>query len=100
VKALNRETKSKGIRSIQMRLESSLRDAACSTDGDAQNSSGKVAGASALVVFTVSEPDKLPEQLMSRVANSSFRQMAIGVCFRPDPQHGYANFWVVAAFYS
>jgi hypothetical protein len=25
--------------------------------------------------------------------------MNVGVCFRPDPQHGAANFWVAVAFY-
>jgi hypothetical protein len=96
--AFNRERKSRGLGVIAARSEESLHEAACSTDGEAQNLSGKITGASALVVFTSSEPDKLPEQLMSRAANPGFHRMAIGVCFRPDPQHGYANFWVVAAF--
>jgi len=99
--AFNRERKSRGLGVITARPEESLHDAACSTDGEAQNLSGKITGgATALVVFTASEPDKLPEQLLSRTTNSGFHRMAIGVCFRPDPQHGYANFWVVAAFYS
>jgi len=98
--AFNRARKSRGLGVIMARSEESLHNAACSTDGVAQNLSGKVTGAGALVVFTSSEPDKLPEQLMSRAANPGFHRMAIGVCFRPDPQHGYANFWVVAAFYS
>ncbi len=98
--AFNDARKSRGIGIIEARSDAYLRDAACSTDGAAQSLSNKITGANALVVFTSSEPDKLPEQLMSRVTNPSFHRMTIGVCFRPDQQHGYANFWVVAAFYS
>ncbi len=100
VEAVNRETRSRGIRFIQTETQAFLRNAACSTDGQARSISGNIAGASAVVVFTSSEPAKLPEQLMNRVTNPGFHRMAIGVCFRPDKQYGYANFWVVAAFYS
>jgi hypothetical protein len=36
--------------------------------------------------------------LNPRVTNADFHIMRFGACFRPDQEHGYANFWVVAAF--
>jgi hypothetical protein len=29
---------------------------------------------------------------------ADFQRMNFGVCFRPDQEHGYANFWIVATF--
>jgi hypothetical protein len=60
--------------------------------------SDKVFGASAVVVFTASDPHHLPPEMNPRVTNPDFHHMNYGVCFRPDQEHGYANFWVVAAF--
>jgi hypothetical protein len=47
-------------------------------------------------VFPSSDPHSLPEQILGRAAD--FHRMNFGVCFRPDQEHGYANFWVVATF--
>ena len=71
---------------------------ACATDGNAAKLSGNVADARTVVVFTLSEPHLLPDQVFSRAANPDFHRMNVGVCFRPDQEHGYANFWVVATF--
>jgi hypothetical protein len=75
-----------------------LRELACTTDGDAVKLSDKLSGVSAIVVFTSSDPHHLPQGMNLRVANPDFHLMKYGVCFRPDQEHGYANFWVVAAF--
>jgi hypothetical protein len=50
------------------------------------------------VTLTLSEPEKLPGSLMKYLENVQWHRMGVGVCFRPDPTYGYANFWVVAAF--
>jgi hypothetical protein len=75
-----------------------LRELACTTDGDAVKLSDKLSGVSAIVVFTSSDPHHLPQGMNLRVANPDFHLMKYGVCFRPDQEHGYANFWVVVAF--
>ncbi len=95
----NLDRKAKGIRELDARPDALLRELACATDGVAAKLSGKIAGASAVVVFTSSEPHRLPEEMLRRAANPDFHHMHFGVCFRPDQEHGYANFWVVAAFY-
>jgi len=38
--------------------------------------------------------------MLERVRDPNFQRMNVGVCFRPDQEHGYANFWVVATFYT
>jgi hypothetical protein len=48
-------------------------------------------------VFTSSEP-RLPDQVQKAVTAAGYYHMKFGVCFRPDKEHGSANFWVVAAF--
>jgi len=83
-------------RKAEVRPDTLLHELACTTDGDATKLAGHVSGARSVVVFTSSDPHNLPEQMLSRAAD--FHRMNFGVCFRPDQTHGYANFWVVAAF--
>jgi uncharacterized protein YkwD len=51
------------------------------------------------VVFTSSEPDKFPAEMQKAIDDPGLHRMSLGVCFHPDKQHGFANFWVIAAFY-
>lgn len=90
--------KGKGIRPLDARSNAQLRELACTTNGNAYQLADKVFGAKAMVVFTSSDPHHLPEQMVSRAANADFHRMDYGVCFRPDQEHGYANFWIVATF--
>jgi hypothetical protein len=94
---LNQARKAKGIREIDARPDPFLHDLACSTDGSAQKLSDKVNG-KYLVVFTSSEPHRLPDKMLKAASTPDYHRMNFGVCFRPDKEHGYANFWVVAAF--
>jgi hypothetical protein len=79
-----------------IRPDALLHELACATDGDAAKLAGRVTEARSVVVFTSSDPHSLPKQILSRVAD--FQRMNFGVCFRPDQEHGYANFWIVATF--
>ena len=83
-------------RRAEIRPDALLHELACSTDGDAAKLAGRVAEARSVVVFTSSDPHSPPEQILSRAVD--FHRMNFGVCFRPDQEHGYANFWVVATF--
>ncbi|HZU29686.1 MAG TPA: CAP domain-containing protein [Candidatus Angelobacter sp.] len=98
VETFNDARKTHGMRRINIQSDSLLHDLACSTQGDANVIAAEVPNAHSVVVFTASEPHQLPEQLLGRVANPDFRRMEFGVCYRPDQEHGYANFWVTAAF--
>jgi hypothetical protein len=96
--AFNLARKARGIRPVYAREDAALHELACSTDGNAGKLANNLTGVSAVVAFTSSDPHHLPAELNSRVANADFHLMKYGACFRPDQEHGYANFWVVAAF--
>jgi len=96
--AFNLARKNKGIRPLQAREDAVLHEMACTTDGNAVKLADKLAGVSAVVAFTSSDPHHLPREMNRRVANPDFHLMKFGACFRPDQEHGYANFWVVATF--
>lgn len=98
VEAFNLARKARGIRPIYAREDAALHELACSTDGNAGKLANNLAGVSAVVAFTSSDPHHLPAELNPRAANADFHTMKFGACFRPDQEHGYANFWVVAAF--
>ena len=80
----------------EVRPDTLLHELACATDGNAAKLAGQVSGARSVVVFTSSDPHTPPQQILSRAFD--FHRVNFGVCFRPDQQHGYANFWVVATF--
>jgi hypothetical protein len=90
--------KNSGQKALATRTDSALHDLACATSGDANKLAGKVGDARSVVVFTSSEPHRLPDEMLGRAANPAFHRMNFGVCFRPDQEHGYGNFWVVATF--
>jgi len=96
--AFNLVRKARGIRPIYAREDAALHELACSTDGNAGKLANNLTGVSAVVAFTSSDPHHLPAELNPRAANADFHIMKFGACFRPDQEHGYANFWVVAAF--
>jgi Cysteine-rich secretory protein family len=94
----NESRKANGIKKLDARADKSLHDAACLTDGDSSKLPSANPDVRSIVVFTASEPHRLPQELFSRATDPLFHHMDFGVCFRPDQEHGYANFWVVAAF--
>lgn len=97
IKAFNRAREAKGMKPILAQADPALHDAACSTRGEAVGLPAKIGFAGELVVFNLSDPDRLPSELLERAYARKFSRMNIGVCFRPDPEHGNGNFWVVAA---
>lgn len=94
----NQARKSKGIRPLEARKDPALHQLACATDGDATKLAEQLSGVNAVTVFTSSDPHRLPQEMNPRVANADFHLMKYGACYRPDQEHGYANFWVVATF--
>jgi hypothetical protein len=97
-KAFNLARKSRGIRPLDAREKADLHALACTTDGNVNKLAGELSGVRAVVVFTSSDPHRLPAELNRRAANAEFHTMEFGACYRPDQEHGYANFWVVATF--
>jgi hypothetical protein len=56
-------------------------------------------GATRLLVFSLAEPDTLPDDLRQTVGDASIERMNIGVCLQTGGKTGFSKFWVVAAFY-
>jgi len=99
VQTFNRARKKKGIPAIGAEPDAYLHNVACSTKGNVQNVTDGLARASEAVLFTASEPTWLPDQLNNQVEAPYLTKVRIGVCYRPDLVHGYANFWVAAVFH-
>jgi Cysteine-rich secretory protein family len=95
--SINQARRAKRIGEIDARPVFFLREVACSTDGDVHKLAGKVSGR-LVAVFTSSDPRRLPEQVLKIAVNADYHRMNFNVCFRPDQQHGNANFFVVAVF--
>ena len=96
VERLNISPKTTGVWRVAAKPDPLMHDLACSTDGNAGKLSDMVR-AGYVVVFSATEP-QLPEEVQKVISAKGYYHMKFGVCFRPDKDHGSANFWVVAAF--
>ena len=88
-----------GIAKVKVRPDPRLHEAACSENLNTHNLIRKLSGATNLVVFTSSIPEKIPSAMQKTAADSVLRRMSVEVCFMPGPLRGYGSFQVVAAFY-
>lgn len=96
--SINKARAEKHLFRLQIQAESRLRSAACDAHGNVHSLAGAASPNSEMVLFTVSDPQVLPEHVLQFIQDQRWRRLELGVCFRPDPQHGYANFWVAAIF--
>jgi uncharacterized protein YkwD len=76
-----------------------LRKAACSQDMHPDTMIQNMPGVSGLVVFTLSEPGALPDDMRKFTADKNLQRMNLGVCLQTGGVTGFSKFWVVAAFY-
>jgi cysteine-rich secretory family protein len=76
-----------------------LRKVACSQDMHTDNMIQNMPGASGLLVFSMNEPNALPENVQKFAADRTLQRMNIGVCLQTGGATGFSKFWVVAAFY-
>jgi hypothetical protein len=97
VRAWNRLRQGRGMRAMFVQNDPALHSAACSTNGTFIAAPAKLGFSGELVIFTLSDPDRLPVDFAQRAFRSGFHQMRAGVCFRPDEKYGSGNFWVVVS---
>jgi hypothetical protein len=88
-----------GAQKIAVESDVHLHDVACSQKPDPNAILASLPGATDLVVFTSSSPEKFPQQMSAAASDKTLNRMKIGACFQPGPEHGYASFQVVTAFY-
>lgn len=96
--SINKARAAKHLFRLEIHEESRLRTAACAARGNVGSMAGAASPYSEMVLFTLSDPQVLPERLLPFIQDQRSRSLDLGVCFHPDPQHGYANFWVAAVF--
>ena len=90
----------KGIAAIDVAVDDPhLRKAACSEGHRAEKLLQKLPGGTNLVVFTLSEPGKLPDNMQKAAADTTLQRMSIGVCLIGGAKDGFSKFRVVAVFY-
>jgi uncharacterized protein YkwD len=98
IAAFNKARQARGQSIIMVRDDPRIHDLACA-EQDKPLIPQSLSNALEVVVFTSSEPENLPSDMQRLVGDPAVHRMSIGTCFHPDKQHGYASFWVVAAFY-
>lgn len=84
---------------MTVRSDPRLKKAACAKTLDAAKVLSNLPGAADLVIYTSSDPNKLPSNMQHAVADRTLRRMNIGVCFQSGDKNGFSRYWVVAAFY-
>lgn len=78
-----------------------LRDAACSmAHRDEVDARGIESGARYVVAFTISDPEKLPDDVVRFRSNAQLASYAIGVCFERTPTYASGIYWAVMTFFS
>jgi hypothetical protein len=97
--AINQRRRSGGGGDMLVTPEPWLHQAACAKSKDFDKLHQALPEAAELLVFTASEPDKLPANLDKAALKRDLHRMSLGVCYRPDPRYGYGSFWVIAALY-
>src|SRR5438445_106963 len=81
--AFNQERRAAKLGKLDVQFGSHLRKAACDANPLPEVIIKSNPGASDVVVFTVSAPEKLPTQMKKAAADRILQRMNIGVCFRP-----------------
>jgi hypothetical protein len=98
--SFNRARKANRLVPVNFRSEDRLRASACEPGVNTGTLVRQPPGASQVVLFTISDPERLPASMQEAARAESVKSVGLGVCFRPGAAQGYANFRVIAAFYS
>jgi uncharacterized protein YkwD len=99
ISKFNQARRAKGLPEISIVVDPRLRKPACAQDLNPDKIIQEIPGAVGLVVFSVSAPDALPEDLRRMVGDKTLQRMNIGVCLQTGGTTGFSKFWVVTAFF-
>jgi hypothetical protein len=99
VTGFNNTRRARGLRPVDVIIDAQLRNAACAQDMNTDKMIQGLPGAARLLVFSLSEPGALPDELRKAAADKTLERMNIGVCLLTGGRNGFSKFWVVAAFY-
>ncbi|MGZ4895419.1 MAG: CAP domain-containing protein [Candidatus Angelobacter sp.] len=99
VSGFNQARRSRKLPPVDVITDSRLRKAACSQDMHTDKMIQNMPGASGLLVFSLSEPGALPDDVRKFSSDKTLQRMNLGVCLQTGGATGFSRFWVVAAFY-
>jgi uncharacterized protein YkwD len=99
VSGFNQARRSKKLPPVEVITDPRLRRSACAQDLNVDKMILNLPGAAGLLVFSLSEPGALPDDLRRFAADKTVERLGIGVCLQTGGQNGFSKFWVVAAFY-
>lgn len=95
----NRARRIKRLSAVDAITDPRLRKAACSQDMKTDQLIQGLPGATGLMIFSVSGPGDLPNELHQMVDDQTVQRMNIGVCLQTGGKNGFSKFWVVTAFF-
>ena len=98
ITAFSKARSARGRAASVAQPDSRLHEAACAEGSDLHELVNRMAGASDWIVFTSTEPEPLPADVLNAAADSTFRRMSVGVCSLPRREHGFAGFRVIVVF--
>lgn len=99
VTGFNQARRARGLPPVDVTIDPRLKKSACVQDMNTDKIIQGLPGATSLLVFSLSEPGTLPDDLRKLVADKTVERMNIGVCLQTGGKTGFSKFWVVAAFY-
>jgi uncharacterized protein YkwD len=99
VAGFNQARRSRKLPPVDVITDQGLRKAACSQDMHTDKMIQNIPGASGLLVFSLSEPGALPDEVKKFTSDKTLQRMNLGVCLQTGGATGFSKFWVVAAFY-
>ncbi len=99
IATFNQARRSRKLPPVDVITDSRLRKAACSQDMHTDKMIQNIPGASGLLVFSLSEPGTLPDDVRKFTADKTLQRMNIGVGLQTGGATGFSKFLVVAAFY-
>ena len=88
-----------GLAALHRVDSSALRQAACKPDISANAAKSYLPGPGSIVVFTQSDTNSLPTVLKKGAEDPLVKNIAIGVCYPPASQQGFAMFTAIVALY-
>ncbi|HLK07440.1 MAG TPA: CAP domain-containing protein [Candidatus Angelobacter sp.] len=95
----NQARRARKMSPVDVISDQHLRKAACSQDMHTDKMIQNMPGVSGLLVFSLSEPGSLPDDMRKYASDKTVQRMNIGVCLQTGGSTGFSKFWVVAAFY-
>ncbi|HSK42612.1 MAG TPA: CAP domain-containing protein [Candidatus Binatia bacterium] len=99
IASFNHARRARKLPKVDVISDEHLRKAACSQDMHTDKVIQNMPGVSALLVFSLSEPGALPNDMRKYASDKTLQRLNIGVCLQTGGATGFSKFWVVAAFY-